>query len=179
MKALSNVRYYLVSIVSGLVGAAILFYANAVPFTLSGLDLFFAGTTIISLGFNLWQLSRERFKYEPLKNSLIAVFNDLKAKQLRAHNRQQLLLSASSQKSTLEATQREFFDFTAEMNLAFEQLKEHTVGAIHTLDASVSSSDVFRAANFGMTEDELRQRKEYLESFSRRTNQASGPQSIT
>lgn len=159
----------------GLAGTSVLIYSY-IPFTLSGLDLFFAATTVVSLGINLWQVSRERFKYDPLKNSLIAVFNDLKGKQLRTYNRQQLLLSPSSQKSTLEAIHREFFDFTAEMNLAFEQLKEHTVGQIHTLDPSVKSADVFQAAVFGMSEDDLRRRKEYLDSFASRSASASGPQ---
>ena len=51
------------SIAFGLLFAVTLFIWTGQPFSLSGLDLFFALTTVISLGFNLWQLFRDRYKY--------------------------------------------------------------------------------------------------------------------
>lgn len=68
------------SVVLGVFFAGALFWFTQRPFSLSGLELFFTITTLISLGFNLWQLFRDRYKYAPLRDSLIGLFNDLKGR---------------------------------------------------------------------------------------------------
>jgi hypothetical protein len=111
------------AVILGVLLAGGLFYATATPFTMSGLDLFFFATTVISLGFNLWQLFRDRYKYAPLKNSLLGLFNDLKGRSLRAHGRQILLTSRAGQAATADEVRMEFYDFADEMKLGFEQVR--------------------------------------------------------
>jgi hypothetical protein len=98
-----NWKTEIASIGFGLLFTATLFMWTGQTFTLSGLDLFFALTTVISFVFNLWQLFRDRYKYAPLKNSLLGLFNDLKSRQLRAHQRQLLITSQAGMAANVEA----------------------------------------------------------------------------
>lgn len=160
-----NWKTAIASISLGLIVSFALFLLTGRSFMLSGLDLFFALTTIISLGFNLWQLFRDRYKYEPLKNSLIGLFNDLKSRQLRAHQRQLLVTSEAGAAATAEAMRLEFYDFVEETKIGLEQLREHVVAAIHTLDPEASTQQVFRAAEFGLTKKEREFREEGMDQF--------------
>ena len=179
MKGFFTFKSAVGSIVCGLVFAVALVYWTDRTFTLSGLDLFFAVTTVISLGFNLWQLFRDRYKYAPLKNSLIGLVNDLKNRQLRAHGRQILITSPAGVASSAEAVRLEFYDFAEETKLSLEQVREHVVAAIHTLDPDTSSSQVFHAAEFGLSEKERRFREEGLDRFmdNARAARSQAPQS--
>jgi len=170
------------SIVLAVIIAGVLFWFTKQPFSLSGLDLFFTLTTIVSLGFNLWQLFRDQYKYAPLRDSLIGLLNDLKGRQLPAHLRQQLITSPAGMTLPIEAVRLEFYDFVQGTIQDLEQLKEHVVASIHTLDPNVSNKEVFRAAEFGLTDQELQFRKEGMERFivaSRSTATPGSPQEHT
>lgn len=160
-----NFRTVIGSLAIGALLSYGLFTLTDRQFSLSGLDLFFAITTVISLGFNLWQLFRDQYKYEPLKNSLIGLFNDLKGKQLRAHQRSMLIFSKQALELPVEATRLEFYDFAQEMSQSLDQLREHVVASIQTLDPNASTQQVFRAAEFGLTEQERRFRTQGMERF--------------
>ena len=160
-----NWRTAVGSIVLGLAFAVLLFTWNEQQFTLSGLDLFFAVTTAVSVGFNLWQLFRDRYKYAPVSDTLIGLFNDLKGRQQRTYQRQLLITSHAGMALPLEAVRLEFYDFVNETTQALEQLREHVVAAIHIVDPSVSTQQIFRAAEFGLSERERRFREEDMESF--------------
>lgn len=178
MKDWLNWRTAVGSIVLSVTFAVTLFAWTGQPFSLSGLDLFFAITTIISLGFNLWQLFRDRYKYAPLKDSLIGLFNDLKGRQLRAYQRQLLITSSASMSLPLDAVRLEFYDFVQETAQSLEQLREHVVASIHTLDPDASTQQVFRAAEFGLNEQERQFRQEGMQRFIENTRLApqGGPQ---
>jgi hypothetical protein len=168
VKAWLNWRTAVASILLALVFTSFLWLFSERSLTLSGLDLFFAITTVISIGFNLWQLFRDRYKYEPLKNSFIGLFNDIKSRQLRAHFRQQLLTSSAGTAASAEQLRLEFYDFAEETKQSLDQIREHVVAAIHTLDNSISSQQVFKAADFGMSEEEKRQRAEGFKKYMER-----------
>lgn len=170
-------RSVLVSIVIGVALSVLLFYFTEKSFTLSGLELFFAVTTLISLGLNLWQLIRDRYKYSPLKNSLIGLFNDLKGRQLRAYNRQQLLYSVAAMTAPIEAVRLEFYDSLQEAIQNLGQLREHVVACIHTIDPGASTERVYQASEFGLSEDERRLRAEYIRRATEAPRQSNvGPQ---
>lgn len=160
-----NWRTAIGSILLGLLIAGTLFLSTGQSFSLSGLDLFFAITTVISLGFNLWQLFRDRYKYAPLKNSLIGLFNDLKHRQLRAHQRQILITSPAGMTASVEAVRLEFYDFVEETKMSLEEVREHVVAAIYTLDPDASTQQVFRAAEFGLNAKERQFREEGMDRF--------------
>src|SRR5690606_17733860 len=127
-----NFRSIITAILLSLLISWGLFSAKGEEFKLSGLDLFFALTTLISLAFNLWQLFRDKYKYTPLKNSLIGLFNDLKGKQLRAHQRSMLIYTKHGLELPIEAARLEFYDFAQEMFQSLDQLREHVVASIQT-----------------------------------------------
>jgi hypothetical protein len=72
-----------------------------------------------------------------------------------------------------EALQLEFYDFVDETTQSLEQLREHVVAAIHTLDPDASSQQVFRAAEFGQNEQEQRFRVEGMERFIKDSAEAA------
>jgi hypothetical protein len=128
---------------------------------------FFAIAAVVSFVFNLWQLFRDHYKYTPLKDSLIGLFNDLKGRQLRAYQRQHLITSKASMSLPAEAIRLGFYDFVQETTQSLEQLREHVVASIHVLDPDASTQQVFRAAEFGLTEQERQFRQEGMERLIR------------
>lgn len=174
MKGWFSGRTLIGSLVLGTAIGLLLFEISGTEFTLSGLDLFFAITTVVSLGFNLWQLFRDHYKYQPLKNGLIGLFNDLKGRQLRAFQRQQLLTSQASANLPRDALQLEFFDFVQETTQSLEQLREHVVAAIHALDPNASAQQAFRAAEFGLNDQEKQFRREQMDRFMAQSRTTSG-----
>jgi hypothetical protein len=150
------------SVLCGMVFTILLFWWARQRLSLSGLDLFFAITTVISFGFNLWQLFRDKYKYTPLRNSLIGLFNDLKSRQARSYQLQPLIVSPPVELS-LDAVRFEFYDFVQENIQGLEQLREHVVAGIYTLDPEASTQEVFRASEFGLTEGEKAFRQEWME----------------
>lgn len=163
MKVWFTWRTMIGSIVLGLAFTGTFILLTGQTVSLSGLDLFFTITTIISLGFNVWQFLRDQYKYAPLRDSLIGLFNDLKGRSLRAYMRQQLIVSHAGMTQTLESVRLQFYDFVQETTQDFEQLREHVVALINTLDPNLSSQEVFRAADFGLTEQERQFKKSFME----------------
>lgn len=155
-------RVVILSVILGLVFTTTFVFLTAQELSISGLDLFFIITAIISIGFNLWQSLRDQYKYDPLRDSLIGLFNDLKGRSLRAFMRQQLIISPAGMSQSLESVRLQFYDFVQETTQDFEQLREHVVALIHTLDPSLSSQEVFKAADFGLTDEERQFRKEHM-----------------
>ncbi len=151
------------SLLAGSIYSIMLFHWSDKQFSLSGTEIFFAVTTIISLALNLWQLIRDRYRYGPLKGSMFGLLNDLKSRQLRAYQRQALITSPAGMALPLEAVRLEFYDFAGEAIQGGEQLKEHVVGIIHTLDPAASTQQVIRASEFGLTEQDRRLREQFLE----------------
>lgn len=133
---------------------------------LDWLDLIFLILALISLGFNLYQFLRDRYKYQPLKNSLIALFNDLKSKQSRYRQRLRAISHSTNQDISALTVKAEFSDFIEESTRSLDQLREHVVGAIHTLDPSISDQSIFRASEFGLTDVEKATRKDMAERLS-------------
>jgi hypothetical protein len=170
-----NWRTGLASVLIATLISVALFSLTDVNFSLSGLDLFFAVTTAISLAFNLWQLIRDKYKYAPLKNSLVGLFNDLKGRQLRAHQRILLITTPEGMSLDVEATRIQFYDFVQEMIQSLEQLREHVVASIHTVDPEVSNQHVFRAGDFGLTDQERKFKEEALQRFHQQARTAGAP----
>jgi|GEM_PF-1410750 len=165
METWLNWRTWITAIVLALVLSALLFIMTERAFNLSGLDLFFAFTTVVSLVFNFWQMLRDRYKYVPLKNSLIGLFNDLKGRHLRAHQRQILINSKDNLQLDVNAVRMQFYDYVQENLQTLNQLREHVVAAIYTLDPQISDQQVFRAADFGQTQQEREYKEQALKRF--------------
>lgn len=176
MRSWLNWRTAVGSVVLSLVLAYGLFAVTGRSFSLSGLDLFFAVTTAVSLALNLWQLFRDRYKYAPLKDLLIGLLNDLKARGLRVHERQLMVDSPIGMQLPLEAVRFGFWDFTRETLHGLEQLREHVVAAIQVIDPAASTQQIFRAAEFGLNEQEKRLKEEGMERFIERTREAEEAQ---
>src|SRR5690606_8196316 len=90
---------------------------------------------------------------------------DLKGKQLRAHQRSMLIYTKHGLELPIEAARLEFYDFAQEMFQSLDQLREHVVASIQTLDPDASTQQVFRAAEFGLTDQERRFREKGMEKF--------------
>lgn len=131
--------------------------------TLDGLDIFFVIATFASLIFNVVQWQQGREKNTPVRNALIAMFNELKNRQQRCFGKRQRVTTPN-----VVVNLGEFVDFVEEMLQGYEQLREHVIGLIETVAPSTPDDAFFRAAERGLTPEEREMRKQSARSYLER-----------
>lgn len=141
-----------------------------VVLNLRTLEIFFIITTILSLFLNLYQLMRARKEKAalraPLSNSLIALFNDVKSKTTSVFETQQVLFSKQNPHKEIETLRWEYFQFTKNVINFLSGLQESLAAALVTLNPEDKEGEkVFKAANYGLTEQEKELKQGYMERF--------------
>ncbi len=137
---------------------------------LTPLEIFFIVTTIISLFFNLYQLMlarREKSAVKaPLTNSLIALFNDVKSKSLFTFIAQQKIVSLDNPHTDIATLKWDYVQFTQNVQGALSGFQETLVGVLVTLNPDdPEGKRSFRAADYGLTEQEKERKKQYMQQF--------------
>jgi len=141
-----------------------------VVLNLTTLEIFFIITTILSLFLNLYQLMRARKEKAalraPLSNSLIALFNDVKSKTTSVFETQQVLFSKQNPHKEIDTLRWEYFQFTKNVINFLSGFQESLIGALVTLNPEDKEGEkVFKAADYGLTEQEKELRRGYMEHF--------------
>ncbi len=134
---------------------------------LTGLEIFFIITTLVSFFFNLYQLMISRREKQslqiPLTNILAALFNDVKSKTNSVYGTQQFLFHPKSPHKEIETLRWEFWRFAEAVIDSLRGFQEALVGALITLNPKDRDGKlVFRSADYGLTEDEKKVRDEYI-----------------
>ena len=137
---------------------------------LTGLEIFFISTTIISVFFNLFQLVvwwRDRKNlYRPISNSLVGLFNDIKAKATHAYMNQQLLFSQINPHKDINTLRWEFAAFTQTVINYLQGFQESVVAVLVSLNPNDRDGrQAFRAGEYGQTEQEKQMRQDMMERF--------------
>lgn len=153
-------------------GALLWMHSRGASLNLDALNLFFVVTTILSLAFNLYQFMQERHRHGPLRNALISLSNGLKAKQLRYHEAQSNVVALTKSGANINVLAVELYDSIREILHDLEELREHVVGAVLTLDPNASEA-VFRASEFGLNDQEKQFRREGMDRAIQRQREAS------
>jgi hypothetical protein len=145
--------------------------AKQIALGLTSLEIFFISTTLLSIFFNLYQFmvgrKEKRALHAPLTNTLIGLFNDIKSKGLTAFNTQQLLLAPQNPHRELDTLKWEYFHFIQSVIGYLSGFQEALVGALVTLNPEDKEGKLsFRASDYGLTEDEKEQRKQYMKRWA-------------
>ena len=142
-----------------------------VVLNLTGLEIFFIATTVLSLFFNLYQFmtgrkEKEKLR-EPLSNSLIALFNEIKQKSLNAYATQQFLFNASNPHNQIETLKWEYSLFAQNVMDSLKGFQEMVVGMLITLNPKDREGKIaFRSTEYGLTEYEKEFNKLQAESWN-------------
>lgn len=143
-------------------GWAALFYQAEDPVILSTFDVFTTLVTFVSLAMNVIQWRESRAMLLPIRNPLIALFNELKTRQQRVWSKQRRINE--------QTTPIEFYDFAEEVIQGFEQLREHVISLIETVSPEMRDEDFFRASTRGLTTDEKESRQDWIQRRRREEN---------
>ena len=133
---------------------------KTVVLELTWLDLFFIVTTLISLAGNIVQYMDRKKTFLPMKSSLIALFNDIKAKTLHAYQTQNVLFAPNNPHKDIETLRWDYASFTQMMINDLQGFQEIVVGLLVSLDhLDREGKEAFRAANYGLTPEEQELRR--------------------
>lgn len=152
-----------------------------VVLNLTGLEIFFISTTLISLFFNLYQFMvsrREKRALElPLTSTLVALFNEVKAQTLSVYRTQQFLFHPQNPHKDMETLRWAYLSFADSVMDFLRGFQEALVGALVTLNPDDKEGKLaFRASDFGLTDAEKKFREEYVKkSQERREAQITAP----
>jgi len=138
---------------------------------LTALEIFFIATTLLSLFFNLLQFSvwrkEKKALHAPLTNTLIGLFNDIKSKAITVFTTQQLLVSPQNPHKELDTLKWEYLHFIQSMIGYLSGFQEALVGALVTLNPQDKEGKLsFRASDYGLTEEEKEQKKQYMKQWA-------------
>ena len=140
---------------------------KTVVLNLTGLEIFFIGTTILALFLNLYQLmlsiKAKASLQAPLSNSLIALFNDVKSKSTSVFDTQQFLFHKQNPHKDIDTLRWEYFQFTKNVINFLNGFQENLVGALVTLNPEDKQGEkAFKAADYGLTEQEKEFKRTYM-----------------
>lgn len=137
--------------------------------TLSLLEIFFIATAVISLFFNISQWRDRRKFYVPFTNSLVALFNDLKNKSNALLLFQNTLFNPKNPHTDIQTLRWEFAQLLLSLNTDMQGFQESVVGLLVTLNPGDREGEiVFRAQEYGLTEQERELRKKHVKIFQER-----------
>ncbi len=154
---------------------------KVVLLNLTGLELFFIATTLISLFINLYQLmvyKREKAAFQtPLTNSLIALFNDVKSKSTNVYAIQNLILHKLNPHKDISTIKWEYYQFCQTTIAHLIGFQESLVGVLATLNPKDKTGEqAFRAGDYGLTQEE----KDFKKKFTERAHSKQfGEEQIT
>lgn len=140
------------------------------PFlSLSGLEVFFIITTIISFVFNVLQWRESKASKEPLSNALVGTFNDIKSKTnavLFAYN---ALFNPNNPHKDVNTLRWEYGLFLQYVLNFLQGLQEQVVSVLVSLRPDDKDGKLaFRASDYGLTEQDKELRRESFERFKAR-----------
>ena len=117
-------------------------------------DLVSWAITIISVCVIVIQRQKKRALYRPICNALVGLFNSIKTKQIYFYSIQKALEKDDVNKAS-------FLPSIQAITVDLEGIKEHLVAALKTME--ISDKKIFKASDFGLTEEEKRQREAFFQ----------------
>ena len=144
-----------------------------VVLNLTGLEIFFIATTILSLFLNLYQLmtaiKKKAALQSPLSNTLIALFNDVKSKSTSVFETHQFLFHKQNPHKDIDTLRWEYLQFTKNVINFLQGFQENLVGALATLNPEDKQGEkAFKAADYGLTQQEKELKRNYMDGLKNR-----------
>lgn len=134
--------------------------------SLTGLEIFFIVTTVISLVFNVLQWRDGKALRAPLTNALIAVFNDIKAKTNNVFFTYNTLFNPNNPHQDIATLRWEYGLFAQSVLGSLQGFQEQLVGLLVSLNPDDNDgARAFRASDFGLTFQEKTLKEENLKRY--------------
>jgi hypothetical protein len=128
---------------------------------LTGLEVFFISTTMISLFINLIQMWDRRMRLKPIMNSLIAAFNETKTLTNHLSWIFNIVFQPDNPHREIATLRWEYGHVTQMVISSLAAHQETLVGILVTLNpGDPTGKETFRAANYGLTQEEQERRTE-------------------
>ncbi|MCH8029591.1 MAG: hypothetical protein IH874_06645 [Candidatus Dadabacteria bacterium] len=144
--------------------------------SLTGLEIFFICSTIISLVFNLLQWRYRKASKEPLSNSLVAIFNDIKSKTNGVFLVYNALFNLNNPHKDINTLRWEYGLFAQSVIGYLQGFQEQLFGVLVSLKPEdKGGQQAFRATDYGLTEQEKELREQYFQQH-KATNAAPANQ---
>lgn len=133
-----------------------------VALELTWLDIIFLGLAVVSLVMNIYQwLDRKRLEL-PLRNSALALFNDIKAKTGNIQFMNGALFNPNNPHKDIETLRWEYGLFQQAMYAFLQGFQENVVAILVTLSpGDREGKQAFRASDYGLTKFEKEGREAY------------------
>ncbi|MDA2918716.1 hypothetical protein MYX76_04370 [Desulfobacterota bacterium AH_259_B03_O07] len=145
---------------------------------LTTLEIIFVGTTLVFGFFNILQWRDSRKLKSTIYNPVVALFNDIKSKQNNTFLIQQLIYSPKNPHKDLDTLKLDYYEFTNSVIGFLNGFQESVVGLLVTLkDEDREGKEIFKAANFGLTEQDKRIRDEYMKRLTTQISETKKTQS--
>jgi len=107
------------------------------------------------------QYVERRKTITPLKSSLIALFNDIKTKNVYALQALNALLSENNPHTQIDTLRWDYAAFIQTIISTLQGFQENVVGLLVSIDPSDrEGKEAFRAFNYGLTEEEKEMRRQ-------------------
>ena len=136
---------------------------KTVVLNLTGLEVFFICSTIVSLVFNILQWRARKASKDPLSNALISLFNDIKSKTNGAFFNYRALFSPNNPHKDAETLRWEYGLFAQSVLGYLQGFQEQVVGLLVSLNPEDKEGKrAFRATDFGMTDREKELREQHF-----------------
>lgn len=141
-----------------------------IPFlSLTGMEVFFIITTILSLGFNILQWRESKASKEPLANTLVGTFNDIKLKTNAVFFAYNALFNSNNPHKEVNTLRWEYGLFIQYVLNFLQSLQEQVVSVLVSLRPDDKEGKLaFRASDYGLTEQDKELRRESFEQFKAR-----------
>jgi len=137
---------------------------HGVLLSLTGLELFFIVTTLISLGFNVLQWRESKASKEPLASALISIFNDIKSKSNVVLFSYNALFNPANPHKDIDTLRWECGLFMQNVLAQLQGFQEQVVGMLVSLRPDdVDGKLVFRATEYGLTQQDKDLRQQNFE----------------
>jgi len=140
------------------------------PFlSLTGMEVFFIIATFILLVFNVIQWRESRTSKEPLSNTLVGTFNDIKLKANTVLFTYNALFNPKNPHKDVNTLRWEYGLFLQYVINFLQGLQEQVVSVLVSLRPDDKEGELaFRARDYGLTEQDKELRRESFEQFKAR-----------
>ena len=134
--------------------------------TLSALEIFFVATTIISLVFNVIQWRDGKAAKDPLSNTLVATFNEIRSRANYVHFAYGTIFNPNNPHADVQTLRWEFGHFLQSELSTLEGLQEQLVSVLVSLRPDDKTGTLaFRARDYGLTEHDKEIRRMNFERY--------------
>lgn len=134
--------------------------------TLDTFNMVMLAIAVTSIVLNIIQFQTKRTIFKPTYNGLIGLLNDVKNRSMHCYGKQNILFAKDNPHKDIETLKWDFWEFAREVIGYLDGFREHIVAILKTMNPN--EDQIFKAADFALTEEDKKIRKEISEEMRRK-----------